>query len=137
MIETTFAIIKPDAVAAKNSGKIIDLIEKNNFDILGMQKLKLSTAQAEKFYEIHNQRSWFRELIDFMTSGPVVVMALAKPNAVIEWRNLMGSTNPAEAAQGTIRKLFGSNIGENATHGSDSVETSKIEIAQFFPELVK
>lgn len=137
MMETTFAIIKPDAVAAKNSGKIIDLIEKNNFEILGMRKLKLSKQQAEEFYKIHNQRGWFSELIDFMTSGPVVVMALAKPNAVVEWRNLMGSTNPAEAASGTIRKLYGSNIGENATHGSDSIETSKIEIAQFFPELVK
>lgn len=137
MMETTFAIIKPDAVAAKNSGKIIDIIEKNNFEILGMRKLKLSKQQAEEFYKIHNQRGWFSELITFMTSGPVVVMALAKPNAVVEWRNLMGSTNPAEAASGTIRKLYGSNIGENATHGSDSIETSKIEIAQFFPELVK
>lgn len=137
MMETTFAIIKPDAVAAKNSGKIIDLIENNNFEILGMRKLKLSKQQAEEFYKIHNQRGWFGELIDFMTSGPVVVMALEKPNAVVEWRNLMGSTNPAEAASGTIRKLYGSNIGENATHGSDSIETSKIEIAQFFPELVK
>jgi len=135
-MEKTFAIIKPDAVKAKNSGKMIDLIEKNNFEILRMQKLQLTKSDAQKFYDIHKDRSFFGEFVDFMISGPVVIMVLSKKDAVIEWRNLMGATNPADATEGTMRKLFGTNIGENATHGSDSIETAKKEIGQFFPELV-
>jgi len=134
-IEKTFAIIKPDAVAAKNSGKIIDVIEKNGFDIIRMEKIKLSKEQAEKFYAEHKDRGFFKDLVDFMTSGPVIIMALQKQNAIKDWRDLMGATNPAEAAPGTIRKLFGTDKGKNATHGSDSTQAAKREIAQFFPEL--
>lgn len=134
--QKTFAIIKPDAVAAKNSGKIIDLIEKNGFEILRMQKLQLTKKQAETFYAIHKERPFFNELVNFIISGPVIIMVLEKDNAVNEWRNLMGSTNPAQADAGTVRKLFGTDIGKNASHGSDSPENAIIEIRQFFPELV-
>jgi nucleoside-diphosphate kinase len=136
-IEKTFAIIKPDAVAAKNSGKIIDVIEKNGFEIIRIQKLKLSKEQAEKFYAEHKERGFFRDLVDFMTSGPVIIMVLSKEDAVSAWRNLMGATNPAEALPGTIRKSFGTDKGKNATHGSDSQEAAKREIGQFFPELTQ
>lgn len=128
-MEQTLAIIKPDAVSAKNSGKIIDMIEANGFTIVEMKKLELTKGQAEKFYDVHKKRPFFAELVDFMTSGPVVIMVLSKKNAIADWRTLMGATNPAEAAPKTIRKLFGSNIGENATHGSDSAETAQQEIA--------
>jgi nucleoside-diphosphate kinase len=134
-MQKTFAIIKPDAIAAKNSGKIIDLIEKNNFDILRIQKLTISKEQAEKFYAEHNQRGFFKDLVTFMTSGPVIIMVLAKNNAIQEWRDLMGATDPAQAESNTIRKLFGTDKGRNATHGSDSPEAAKREISQFFPEL--
>ena len=134
-MERTFAIIKPDAVAAKNSGKIIDLIEANGFNVVKMQKANWSKADAEQFYAVHNERPFFGELVEFMTSGPVVMMVLEKNNAVSAWRDLMGATNPAQAADGTIRKLFGASIGNNATHGSDAAETANLEIGQFFPEL--
>src|SRR3990167_9188236 len=134
-MERTFAIIKPDAVAAKNSGKIIDLIEANGFNVVKMQKANWSKADAEQFYAVHNERPFFGELVEFMTSGPVVMMVLEKNNAVSAWRDLMGATNPAQAADGTIRKLFGCSIGNNATHGSDAAETANLEIGQFFPEL--
>lgn len=135
-IEQTFAIIKPDAVQAKDSGKIIDLIESHDFDIERMQKLTLTKEQAEQFYSVHKERPFYNDLVAFMTSGPVVVMVLKKENAVKGWRNLMGDTNPEKAAEGTIRKLFGTDIQRNASHGSDSVENAKLEIKQFFPELV-
>lgn len=135
MAEKTLAIIKPDAVRAKNSGKIIDRIEQAGFEIIGMKKLQLTKDQAERFYAVHKERKFYPELVEFMTSGPVIVMALKKENAVAAWRTLMGATNPAEAAQDTIRKLFGTNVGENATHGSDSTENAKIEVEFFFPEL--
>jgi nucleoside-diphosphate kinase len=128
-MEQTLAILKPDAVRARNSGKIIDMIESHGFTIVEMKKLKLTKAQAEKFYDVHKKRPFFVELVEFMTSGPVVVMILSKDNAIADWRTLMGATNPAEAAPKTIRKLYGSNIGENATHGSDSIETAQQEIA--------
>lgn len=136
-IEKTFAIIKPDAVSAKNSGKIIDIIEKNGFEIIRLKKLKLTKEQAEQFYAEHKERGFFKDLVNFMTSGPVIIMALAKDNAIVDWRNLMGATNPAEAEQGTIRKLFGTDKGKNATHGSDSEKAAKRELAQFFPELTE
>lgn len=136
MIEKTFAIIKPDAVAAKNAGKIIDIIESNGFEILRMQKAIWKKSDAERFYAVHKERPFFGELVEFMTSGPVVIMALQKDNAISAWRDLMGATNPAQAAEGTIRKLFGASIGNNATHGSDAAETAILEIGQFFPELV-
>ena len=134
-MEKTFAIIKPDAVKAKFSGKIIDRIEREGFNIVALKKLSLTTAQAEEFYGVHKERGFFRELVDFMTSGPVIVLALEKDNAVKAWRDLMGATDPAKADAGTMRKEFGANVGENATHGSDSLENAQIEIKFFFPEL--
>lgn len=135
-MEKTFAIIKPDAVAAKNAGKIIDMIESNGFDVLRMDKVQWDKSDAEQFYAVHKERPFFGELVEFMTSGPVVMMVLEKNNAIAAWRDLMGATNPAQAAEGTIRKLFGANIGNNATHGSDAAETANLEIGQFYPELV-
>lgn len=134
-MEQTFAIIKPDAVKAKNAGKIIDRIEQEGFEILGMKKINLSQEQAETFYEVHKERPFFVELVKFMTSGPVVVMTLQKENAIKAWRDLMGSTDPAEADRHTLRKLYGTSKGENATHGSDASETAAVEIKFFFPEL--
>lgn len=128
-MQQTFAMIKPDAVKARNSGKIIDMIESHNFAIAALKKLQLTKEQAEEFYAVHKHRPFFGELVDFMTSGPVVIMILEKENAIADWRDLMGPTNPADAAPHTIRKLYGTNIGENATHGSDSPETAQQEIA--------
>lgn len=135
MIETTFAMIKPDAVKAGNIGKIITLIEDNSFTIRKMEKVQLSKAKAQEFYAVHKERPFFQELVDFVSSGPVIIMALEKDNAITAWRTLMGATNPAQAEPGTIRKLFGTSIGTNATHGSDAPETAKIELALFFPSL--
>jgi len=134
-MQKTFAMIKPDAIAAKNAGKIIDLIEQNGFNIIGMEKTTLSKAKAEEFYGVHRERPFFKELVDFVTSGPVILLALEKDNAVIAWRDLMGATDPLKANEGTIRKLFGKNIGNNATHGSDAPETAVTELALFFPNL--
>lgn len=134
-MEKTLAIIKPDAVAAKHTGKIIDKIEQAGFAIVGMKKLHMSKEQAEAFYAVHKERGFFGELVEFMCSGPVVVMALEKANAVQAWRDLMGATDPAKADAGTIRKLFGTNIGNNASHGSDSADNAKVEVKFFFPEL--
>jgi len=134
-MEKTFAIIKPDAVKAKNIGKIIAMIEDNGFDILKMEKLHLKPEEAKVFYAVHKEKPFFQEVIDFMTSGPIVIMALSKEDAIAAWRNLMGPTNPAEAPEGTIRKLFGTDIMRNATHGSDSPENAKIELDLFFPEV--
>lgn len=134
-MEKTFAIIKPDAVKNRNAGAIIELIERNGFDILGMQKISMTKDQAEQFYAVHKERPFFGELIEYITSGPVIIMTLAKEHAIKDWRDLMGATNPAEAAAGTIRRMFGKDIGSNATHGSDAAETAKLEIGQFFPEL--
>jgi nucleoside-diphosphate kinase len=128
MMEQTFAMIKPDAVRAKNSGKIIDMIESHGFDILEMKKLSLTEEQAKNFYDIHKNRSFFGELISSIISGPVIAMILKKENAIADWRALMGATNPAEAAPNTVRKLYGANIGENAVHGSDGPETAQQEI---------
>ncbi|MFC1842337.1 nucleoside-diphosphate kinase [Candidatus Dependentiae bacterium] len=135
MVEKTFAIIKPDAVKAKISGKIIDLIEQNGFDILKIEKIQLSEDKAKKFYAVHKDKPFFQEVIDFMCSGPVIVMALEKENAIADWRKLMGATNPEQAEDGTIRKLYGTNIMVNCTHGSDAAETAKTELGIFFPDL--
>lgn len=135
MTERTFAMIKPDAVAAKNAGKIIDLIEQNGFTIVGMRKMNIDKAKAEQFYAVHKERPFFGELVSFVTSGPVVVMALEKDNAVKAWRDLMGATDSRKADKGTIRNLYGTDIGKNAAHGSDAAETAKTELALFFPEL--
>ena len=135
MIEKTFAIIKPDAVAAGKTGAIIELIEANRFTILRMQKLHLTKAQAEAFYAVHKSKPFFDELVSYMMSGPIVVLALEKEQAVDAWRTLMGATNPAQASVGTLRYMFGTSIGSNATHGSDSKENAAIELKQFFADL--
>lgn len=133
MMQTTFAMIKPDAVEAKNAGKIIDLIEQNGFNIVRMEKIILSPEIAEEFYAVHKERPFYGELVEFVTSGPVIAMALEKENAVQAWRDLMGATNPAQAAEGTVRKLYATSIGKNAAHGSDSVENAEAELDLFFP----
>ena len=132
MKEQTFAMIKPDAIAAKNSGKIIDIIEQNGFDILRLQKGQISKEMAEVFYAVHKDRPFFGELTEFVTSGPVIVMALEKEDAIKQWRDLMGATDPAQAAEGTVRKKFGTSIGNNAAHGSDSPDTAAQELGLFF-----
>ena len=132
-MERTFAIIKPDAVRAKNAGKIIDMIEAAGFDVVAMEKINMSAAQAEALYQEHKGRSFYDELVGFMMSGPIVVMTLEKDNAVAAWRDLMGATDPKEAAAGTMRALFGANKGSNATHGSDSLASAARELAIFFP----
>ena len=135
MAERTLAIIKPNAVAAGNSGLIIHLLELNKFNIKRMQKMELTKQQAEAFYAVHKERPFFGELVETMTSGPVVVMALERDNAILGWRELMGATDPNKAAFGTLRKMFGANIGMNAVHGSDSPGTAQTELKFFFPDL--
>ena len=125
-------MIKPDAVLAKNSGKIIDMIEQNGFKIVGMQKINMSKEQAHQLYAIHKEKPFFGEMVNSITSGPLIIMALEKENAIKAWRDLMGATNPAQAAEGTVRKKFGKSIGENATHGSDAPETATEELGIFF-----
>jgi nucleoside-diphosphate kinase len=135
MSNLTFGIIKPDAVAKGVTGKIIDRILANGFKIRAMKLIHQTKKQAEGFYAVHRGKGFFDELTDFMSSGPCVVMVLEKENAVKAWRDLMGATNPAEAAEGTLRKEFASSIGENAVHGSDSDENAAIEISYFFSQL--
>ena len=135
MSNLTFGIIKPDAVRAGNYGKIIVKILASGFKVRGMKLIHQSRKQAEGFYAVHAERPFFGELTEFMSSGPCVVLALEKENAVPAWRELMGATNPADAADGTIRKEFATSIGENAVHGSDSDENADIEIAYFFSQL--
>jgi nucleoside-diphosphate kinase len=131
----TFGIIKPDAVRAGNTGKIIDRILADGFKIRAMKLIHQTKRQAEGFYAVHAGKGFFEELTTFMSSAPCVVMALEKEDAVKAWRDLMGATNPAEAAEGTLRKEFASSIGENAVHGSDSDENAAVEIAYFFSRL--
>ena len=131
----TLGIIKPDAVRAGNTGKIIDRIIAGGFRIRAMKMLRITRAQAEGFYEVHRGKSFFAGLTEFISSAPCIVMVLEKEGAVIAWRDLMGATDPAKADEGTIRKEFGSSVGENATHGSDSDENAAIEIAYFFSKL--
>lgn len=135
MIEKTLAIIKPDAVALGQAGMIISLIELNKFAIIGMKKIQLTKTEAEKFYAVHKERPFYGELVESMAKGPVIVMVLEKDNAIKDWRDLMGATNPATAAVGTIRKMFGISIGSNTTHGSDATETAHVEVPFFFPNL--
>ena len=130
----TFAIIKPDAVKNKDTGLILDRVLKAGFKILAGKLLHMSLEQAEGFYEIHKGKPFYDELITFMSSGQCMVLALEKENAVEEWRNTIGSTNPDEAAEGTIRKDFATNVGLNAVHGSDSDENAQKEIAFFFSD---
>ncbi len=131
--ERTLSIIKPDAVEANNVGAILAMIEKAGLKIVAMRMLHLSRAQAEGFYAVHKERPFFGELCDFMTRSPVVVSVLEGDNAVAKYREVMGATNPAEAAEGTIRKAFAKDIGENSVHGSDSLENAAIETNYFFP----
>jgi len=134
MTNRTFAIIKPDAVKNNYSGKIIDHILKSDFKILTARLMRMTLSQAEGFYGIHKGKPFFEELTIFMSSGPCWVLALEKKNAVEEWRNMIGATNPANANDGTIRKLYATSLGENAVHGSDSDENAAIEIGFFFSE---
>lgn len=134
-MERTFAIIKPDAVAAGHSGDIIRLIELNGFSILRMEKRMISRAEAEMFYGVHKARPFFGELVSYMTSGPVIVLALERENAIASWRELMGATDPKKATLGSLRRMFGTHIGSNATHGSDAPETAAFELGLFFPTL--
>ena len=134
-MERTFAIIKPDAFAAGNAGKILARIYQEGFKVVGAKKLYLSKVEAEGFYHVHRERPFFDELTDFMSSGPCLVMVLEAEQAIKKWRDLMGATDPAEAAEGTLRKEFGTFVGENATHGSDAPETAAFEISYFFAGL--
>src|ERR1700754_257397 len=133
-IERTFSIIKPDATERNLAGAINALIEKAGLRIVAQKRIRMTRAQAETFYAVHKERPFFGELVDFMTSGPVVVQVLEGDNAVAKYREVMGATNPEQAAEGTIRKLYARNVGENSVHGSDSADNAKIEIAQFFSD---
>jgi nucleoside-diphosphate kinase len=135
MSTLTFGIIKPDAVRAGKQGAILQKILDAGFKVRGMKLIHQTLKQAEGFYAVHAERPFFGELTEFMSSGPCVVLALEKEGAVRAWRDLMGATNPAEAAEGTLRKEFATSIGENAVHGSDSDENAAIEIAYFFSKL--
>jgi len=134
-MERTFGIIKPNAFADGNSGKILSRIYEEGFKVIGVKKLYLSKVEAEGFYYVHKERPFFGELTDFMSSGPCIVLVLEADNAIKKWRDLMGATNPAEAEEGTLRKEFGKDLGENATHGSDAPETAAFEIGYFFSGL--
>ncbi len=131
-VQRTLCIIKPDAVEKRNAGAILQRIEEAGLRVLALRKMHLTRDEAERFYEIHRERPFFAELVRFMVRSPVVVAALEGDDAVVRWRDLMGATDPAKAAPGSIRKLFGSNVGENATHGSDSAENARREIGFFF-----
>ena len=131
-LERTYAMIKPDAVAAGNSGKIIDLIEKNGFRIVAMKKLHMTRAQGEAFYGVHKERPFFNSLVTFMTEGPIVALVMEREDAIKTWRDVMGATNPANAAEGTVRKLYATSIERNAAHGSDAPETAAEETHFFF-----
>jgi nucleoside-diphosphate kinase len=131
-IERTFSIIKPDATAANKTGAINALIEAAGLRIIAQRRIQMTRAQAERFYAVHSERPFYGELVDFMISGPVVVQVLEGENAIATYRDVMGATNPAEAADGTIRKLFAKSVGENSAHGSDAPETAAEEIPQFF-----
>jgi nucleoside-diphosphate kinase len=131
-IERTFSIIKPDATARNLTGAINAMIEKAGLRVVAQKRIKMSREQAETFYAVHRARPFFGELVDFMISGPVVVQVLEGENAVAAYRDLMGATDPAKAASGTIRKDHAKSIGENSVHGSDAPDTAQKEIAQFF-----
>lgn len=131
-MERTFAIIKPDAVKARHAGQILQRIEDAGFRILAMRLQHLTKAEAEGFYAVHRERAFFGSLTDFMSSGPSIVLALEAPDAIRQWRTLMGATDPAKADAGTLRKDFGSSIEFNATHGSDAPETAAFELGYFF-----
>jgi nucleoside-diphosphate kinase len=134
-VERTFSIIKPDAVAAGKAGQILAILEGAGFRILAMRMLRLTKTQAEGFYAVHREKGFFSSLVTFMTEGPVIVMALERENAIAKLREVMGATNPANAAEGTIRKLHASSIERNAIHGSDAPETAAFELSYFFNQM--
>lgn len=131
-VERTFAIIKPDAVASGHAGEILSLIEKAGFRVLALRMTKLNQQQAEGFYTVHREKGFFPSLVKFMTEGRIIVMALEREDAIRKWREVMGATNPANAAEGTIRKLYAQSIERNAVHGSDAPETAEVELRYFF-----
>src|SRR5947209_13584675 len=133
-VERTFSIIKPDATARNLTGAINAVIEKAGLRIVAQRRIRMTREQAEKFYAVHRERPFYGELVDFMISGPVVVQVLEGENAIAKYRDVMGATNPAKAATGTIRKAHAKSIGENSVHGSDAPDTAAKEIAQFFAE---
>jgi nucleoside-diphosphate kinase len=134
-MQRTFTILKPDAVKARQAGAIIERLEKEGFGIRAMKMIHLSPTQAEGFYHVHKERPFFQSLVKFMTEGPVVMMVLERENAIETLRKVMGATDPAKAADGTIRKLFATNIERNAIHGSDGPDTAAFEISYFFSQL--
>jgi nucleoside-diphosphate kinase len=131
-MQRTFAIIKPDAVRNRATGRILARIEAAGFTIAAMRQIQMSRAEAEGFYHVHREKPFFGGLTEFMSSGPCVVLCLEAPDAIRKWRDLMGATNPANAAEGTLRKEFGASIDNNATHGSDAPETAAFELGYFF-----
>jgi nucleoside-diphosphate kinase len=135
MTNRTFTIIKPDSVRKGNTDKILARLKSEGFKVLAKKELRMSRKQAESFYAVHHERPFFGSLVEYMTSGPVVVAALERDNAVTTLRKVMGATDPGKADKGTIRKDFGESIEQNAIHGSDSDENAKTEITFFFPEL--
>src|SRR4051794_35555099 len=133
-VERTFSIIKPDATKRNLTGAINAIIEKAGLRIVAQKRVRITREQAETFYGVHRERPFFGELVEFMTSGPVVVQVLEGEGAIAKYREVMGATDPKQAAPGTIRKLYANNVGENSVHGSDSQDNARIEIAQFFTE---
>ena len=133
-IERTFSILKPDATERNLTGAINAMIEKAGLRIVAQRRIKMSRADAEKFYEVHKERPFYGELVEFMTSGPVVVQVLEGENAIAKYREVMGATDPAKAADGTVRKVHAKSVGENSVHGSDAADTAKKEIGQFFKD---
>lgn len=131
-VERTLAIIKPDAVRRNLTGEILSRIHRAGLQIVAIKSLRLSRAEAEGFYAVHRERPFFRDLTEFMSSGKVIVMVLEGENAILRWRDLMGATDPAKAAPGTIRREFGTSIQNNCTHGSDAPETAAFEVSYFF-----
>jgi nucleoside-diphosphate kinase len=131
-VERTLCIVKPDAVEKNKAGAILAKLEETGFSVLALRRVHLSRAVAEGFYAVHKARPFFGELVEFMTRSPVVIAVLQRDNAVAQYRSVMGATDPAKAEPNTIRKLWGSNVGENAVHGSDSLDNAKNEIAYFF-----
>jgi nucleoside-diphosphate kinase len=131
-IERTFSILKPDATERNLTGAINAVIEKAGLRIIAQKRIRMTKAQAETFYGVHRERPFFGELVSFMTSAPVVVQVLEGENAIAKYREIMGATDPAKAAEGTVRKLFARSVGENSVHGSDAADTAAKEIAQFF-----
>jgi nucleoside-diphosphate kinase len=131
-VERTFSILKPDATQRNLTGAINAVIEKAGLRVVAQKHIRMTRQEAETFYAVHKERPFFGELVEFMISGPVVVQVLEGDNAVAKYREIMGATNPAQAAEGTIRKQFAKSVGENSVHGSDSVDNARIEIAQFF-----